>query len=253
MKFDDRSYYRAYDHNYRVAYEEGFTYLGEGASQKEDLKRLEGMLGRIQHSAAETGILDLGCGDGTVGIFLAGLGYRYLGIDISEAAIERARQRTAEAGADTRFEVANALDPDGLPAGGFDIVVDCFCFHMLVVDAHRKNYLRNIRRVMRDGGYFILFGSHDEEAHEGPVDSFADFCRKTGANTSGVPLQKCQGDQWQNVNGKKVFLMGRGRSLKGYREELKAAGFKILYRAAYGRDRQYAGFLLQGSGTRNVT
>ena len=39
--------------------------------------------------------------------------------------------------------------------------------------------------------------------------------------------------------------MGRACSLKGYREELAAAGFRILYRAAYGRDRQYAGFLLQ--------
>ena len=39
--------------------------------------------------------------------------------------------------------------------------------------------------------------------------------------------------------------MGRPRSLKGYREELAAAGFEILHSAAHGRDRQYAGFLLQ--------
>ena len=116
---------------------------------------------------------------------------------------------------------------------------------MLVVDAHRENYLRNVRRAMRDGGYFILFGAHNPEAYEGPVDSFAEFCRKTGANTSGVPLQKRQGNRWQNVKGKSVFLMGRSRSLKGYREELTAAGFAIMHGAAYGRDRQYAGFLLQ--------
>ena len=102
---------------------------------------------------------------------------------------------------------------------------------------------------MRDGGYFILFGSHDPEAHEGRVDSFADFCRKTGANTSGVPLQKCQGSRWQDVKDKKVFLMGRGRSLKGYREELTAAGFRILYCTTYRRDRRDASFLLQKDGT----
>ena len=49
------------------------------------------MLRRVPHSPSETEILDLGCGDGTVGIFLSGLGYRYMGIDVSEAAIERAR------------------------------------------------------------------------------------------------------------------------------------------------------------------
>ena len=40
LKFDDRSYYRAYDHNYRVAYEEGFTYLGDGDLRRELLSVL---------------------------------------------------------------------------------------------------------------------------------------------------------------------------------------------------------------------
>ncbi len=244
MKFDDSTYFKAYDHNYRVAYEEGLAFLGEGGSQGV-LRRLKGMLGRIPHSPTQTRILDVGCGDGTVGIFLGGLGYRYLGIDISEAAIERATQRSADAGADAGFRVANALDPESLPADGFDIVVDCSCFHMLVVDAHRKDYLGNVRRAMRDGGYFILFGSHDTNACEGPVDSFAEFCRKTGANTSGVPLQKRHGNHWQDVQGKSVFLMGRSRSLKGYREELTAEGFRILYCTTYRRDPRDAGLLMQ--------
>ena len=244
MNFDDSTYFKAYDHNYRVAYEEGLAFLGEGGSQGV-LRRLEGMLRKITHLPPETRILDVGCGDGTVGLFLAGLGYRYLGIDISEAAIERARQRSSEAGSDAGFRVANALDPDTLPAHGFDIVLDCYCFHMLVVDAHRKIYLRNVRRAMRDGGYFILFGSQDPEAYEGPVGSFVEFCLKTGANTSGVPLQKCVGNQWTDVNGKKVYLMGRSQSLKGYREELMAAGFRILYCTTYRRDPRDAGFLMQ--------
>ena len=248
MKFDDGSYYKAYDHNYRVAYEEGLKYLGEGGSQR-DLQRLKGMLGRIPHSPMDARILDIGCGDGTVGIFLAGLGYRYLGVDVSEAAIDRARRRCAEFGADARFEVGNALDPDTLPGGVFDIVVDCYCLNMLVVDPHRKVYLENVMRVTRDKGYFILFGSHDPESYEGRVDSFADFCRKTGANTSGVPLQKCQGSRWQDVKDKKVFLMGRACSLKGYREELAAAGFRILYGTTYRRDPRDAGFLMRKDGT----
>ena len=244
MKFDDLSYYRAYDHNYRVAYDEGLAFLGEGGSQGE-LRRLKGMLGRIPHAPAHTAILDVGCGDGTMGIFLAGLGYRYLGIDVSEAAIERARQRCADAGVDAGFRVANALDPESLPAGGSDVVVDCYCFHMLVVDAHRKVYLSNVRRALRDGGYFILFGAHDPKAYEGPVGSFAEFCTKTGADASGVPFQKCVENQWMDVNGKKVYLMGRPRSLRGYREELTEAGFRILYRTTYRRDPRDAVFLMQ--------
>ncbi len=146
MKFDDGTYYKAYDHNYRVAYEEGLTFLGEGGSQRE-LRRLKGMLGRIRHSPTQTRILDVGCGDGTVGIFLSGLAYRYLGIDVSEAAIERARQRSSAAGADARFRVADALDPDSLPAGGFDVVLD---------SARHTGPLWDVRRratVKRQGRY----------------------------------------------------------------------------------------------------
>lgn len=130
LNFDDSTYFKAYDHNYRVAYEESLAFSGEGGSQWV-LRRLEGMLRKITHSPPETRILDMGCGDGTVGLFLAGLGYRYLGIDISDAAIVSARQRCAEAGAGAKFKVANALVLDTLPAHGFDIVLDCFCFNNL--------------------------------------------------------------------------------------------------------------------------
>lgn len=250
MKFDDRSYLKAYDHNYRVAYEEGLTYLGEGASQQRDLQRLKGLLRRIPHSPRKTRILDLGCGDGTISLFLAGLGYQYLGIDISEAAIERARQRVAERGVDARFEVENVLDLRTFPTTGFQIVIDCYCFNMLVLDAHREIYLRNVRRVLQGKGYFILFGAHNKGAYEGPISSFDEFCRLTGTTTSGISFQKCQGNQWKDVKGKKIFLLGRARSLKGYREELTKAGFKIEYRATYGQDRRYAGFLLKKSRER---
>ena len=250
MKFDDQSYLKAYDHNYRVAYEEGLTYLGEGASQKKDLQRLAGLLRRIPHPPGKTKILDLGCGDGTIGLFLAGLGYQYLGIDISEAAIERARQRAAESDVGARFEVANVLDLHAFPTTKFPIVIDCYCFHMLVLDAHREVYFRNVRRVLRGKGYFILFSARDEGAYEGPVSSFDEFCRLTGTITSGIPFQKCQGSRWRDVKGKKIFLLGRALSLMGYREELTKAGFKIEYRATYGRDRRSAGFLLKKSHQR---
>ena len=147
-------------------------------------------------------LLDLGCGDGTTGLFLAGLGYQYLGIDISEAAIERARQRAAESGVDARFEVENVLDLHTFPTTRFQIVIDCYCFNMLVLDAHREVYLRNVRRVLQGKGYFILFGARDEDAYEGPISSFDEFCRLTGTTTSGISFQKCQGNQWRDVKGR---------------------------------------------------
>ncbi len=72
-RFDDNSYLTAYDHNYRAAYAEGVAYLDEGASPKRELKRLASLLERTSLLAPGTRLLDLGCGDGTKGIFLAGL------------------------------------------------------------------------------------------------------------------------------------------------------------------------------------
>ena len=250
MKFDDRSYLKAYDHNYRVAYEEGLTYLGEGASQKKDLQRVKGLLQRIPYSPRKTKLLDLGCGDGTIGLFLAGLGYQYLGIDISEAAIERSRQRAAQIGVGARFEAKNVLDLRTFQTNEFPIVLDCYCFHMLVLDAHRAVYFENVRRVLQGEGYFILFGHRDEAAYEGPVSSFDEFCRVTGTSTSGIPFQKCQDGEWRDVKGRKIFLIGRAQSLKGYKEELTKAGFKIEYRATYGQNRRNAGFILKKSNER---
>ena len=191
--------------------------------------------------------MDLGCGDGTIGLFLARLGYQYVGIDISEAAIERARQRAAENDVGARFEVENVLDLHTFQTNGFPIVIDCYCFHMLVLDAHRAAYFENVRRVLQDDGNFILFSQRDEATYEGPVTSFDEFCWLTGTSTSGIPFQKCQGGQWWDVKSKRVFLLGRARSLKGYKEELTKAGFNIEYRATYGRNRRYAGFILKKS------
>ena len=56
----------------------GLTYLGEGASQKKDRQRLKGLLRRIPHSPRKTKIVDLGCGDGTIGLYLTRLGYKLL-------------------------------------------------------------------------------------------------------------------------------------------------------------------------------
>jgi SAM-dependent methyltransferase len=234
MEFDDSSYYRAYDRNYRVAYGEGLAYLGQGAPGEKRLRRLEKLLWKTGLRARGTRLLDVGCGDGTNGLFLARLGYRYTGIDVSEAAVERARRRAAEAGLALDFRVADVLDMTEFQAGEFPLVLDSFCLHMLVLDTHRAAYFANVKRVMHGDGFLVLLANRDETAYEGPVESFAEFCRLSGTDPSGIAFEKCVEGRWVEVAGKKVYLLGRAKSLRGYREELTRAGSKVEHQSTWG-------------------
>jgi ubiquinone/menaquinone biosynthesis C-methylase UbiE len=240
MKFDTYSYLKAFDHNYRVAYAEGLTYFGEGASQKKALQRLKRLLQKTDLFPQGTKLLDLGCGDGTHGLFFTGLGYHYTGLDISEAAIERACQRTAEAGLEVDFRVGDVLDLREFQTGEFPIILDSYCFHMLVLDTHRATYFQNVKRILQENGFLILLAQRDETAYEGPISSFEEFCQLGAANPSGSPFQKCVDGHWGEVTGQTVFLLGRARSLKGYQEEVTNAGFRIVHQSTWDHRRKVA-------------
>lgn len=116
--------------------------------------------------------LDLGCGAARNAIFLARSGFSVEGVDSSRAAIDWARERAAEAGADVRLHHACVFDLD-LEAGGYDLVYDSGCFHHIA--PHRRDgYVDLVARALRPGGWFGLTcfrpeggsGYSDQEVYE---------------------------------------------------------------------------------------
>jgi 2-polyprenyl-6-hydroxyphenyl methylase/3-demethylubiquinone-9 3-methyltransferase len=94
-------------------------------------------------------ILDLGCGAGEFSQFIANAGYRPVGIDIAEAAIDRARREHPQ----LEFRVMNAdLTIPANPAE-FDAVWSTEVIEH-VFDVHL--HFCEINRVLRDGGVCIL-------------------------------------------------------------------------------------------------
>jgi len=65
--------------------------------------------------------LDVGCGEGADAIWLAQRGWTVTAIDISEVAVERARDAAARAGASVDWLSGDALQTS-FPAGSFDLV-----------------------------------------------------------------------------------------------------------------------------------
>jgi SAM-dependent methyltransferase len=95
-------------------------------------------------------VVDLGCGLGTEVGYLARHGWSGLGVDLSAAALERARIRERAAS----FVCADATSLP-LAGGSVDLLIDRGCFHYLAAD-DRAAYAREARRVLRDHGRLLL-------------------------------------------------------------------------------------------------
>jgi 2-polyprenyl-6-hydroxyphenyl methylase/3-demethylubiquinone-9 3-methyltransferase len=94
-------------------------------------------------------VLDLGCGAGRFVAALTGAGADAVGVDVAEAALERAR--AVAPGADVRL-----LEPDGsipLEHGSVDLV---WCSEVLEHVADVGYLLAEVRRVLRPGGRLLV-------------------------------------------------------------------------------------------------
>jgi SAM-dependent methyltransferase len=113
--------------------------------------------------APGSSVIDLGCGVGNTAAWLASLDHRVLAVDISEAAIERARRQFAAVGG---LELAAGDVGRRLPATGpFDVVLDLGCLHQLPVSAH-EGYGANVRRLTAPGSrllYLMRFWGADAD------------------------------------------------------------------------------------------
>jgi ubiquinone/menaquinone biosynthesis C-methylase UbiE len=99
-------------------------------------------------------LLELGCGAGSNAIWLAQQGFRVTGIDLAPAAVEAAGERATAEGVSIEFRTGDALALDW-PAASFDAAMDHGCFHTLP-RRRRPEYAREVRRVLRPGGRYLL-------------------------------------------------------------------------------------------------
>jgi len=96
-------------------------------------------------------LLDFGCGMGEESIYLAKLGARVTGIDISEVGVASLRKRAAHNGLDVRaFEMR--ADPTSFADNTFDVVHGLGILHHVGIEAG----LGEVRRVLKPGGIGVF-------------------------------------------------------------------------------------------------
>ncbi len=110
--------------------------------------------------------LDVCCGLGTNGLYLAEKGFDVTGMDISEKAVDIANQKAFKTnkGSNTRFVVQSFIDMDFEPAS-FDFALDIGCFHHVLED-DRQRFIENVHRVLRRGGRYLLMCFSDSMGRE---------------------------------------------------------------------------------------
>jgi 2-heptyl-1-hydroxyquinolin-4(1H)-one methyltransferase len=101
-------------------------------------------------------VLDVGCGEAAVSLYLAEHGYSTVGLDLSPTAIDLARAEAAKRGlSSAAFEVADISSFTGYD-GRFGTIVDSTLFHSIPPEA-REGYQRSIARAAAPGAsYFVL-------------------------------------------------------------------------------------------------
>lgn len=101
-------------------------------------------------------ILDVGCGEAAISLYMAERGHTTVGLDMSPTAIDLARAEAAQRGlANATFEVAD-ISAFGGYDGRFGTIVDSTLFHSIPVEA-REGYQQSIVRAAAPGAsYFVL-------------------------------------------------------------------------------------------------
>jgi SAM-dependent methyltransferase len=111
--------------------------------------------------------LDIGCGTGDNSIWLAQQTFQVTGIDISETAIEKAREKAARAKVTCTFMVMDFLT-NNIAGAPFGLVFDRGCFHTVGSDEERQRFAEHVAAHLADEGLWLsLVGSADEQ-RQGP-------------------------------------------------------------------------------------
>lgn len=136
-------------------------------SGQENLERTLGLFD--DQVRAEDHVVEIGCGMGRMTRPLAQRARKVIALDVSEEMVHRAQQALADL-ANVTFMVGNGRDLSGVPDASADVVYSFIVFQHIPDPAVTCQYVRDIGRVLRPGGWTLFQVSdlpaiHRAESH----------------------------------------------------------------------------------------
>jgi SAM-dependent methyltransferase len=123
----------------------------------------------IEQGKVHGDVLDVGCGEAAVSLYLAERGFNTVGLDLSPTAIELAKAEAAKRGlTNATFEVADISAFTGYD-GRFGTIVDSTLFHSIPVEA-REGYQQSIVRAAAPGASYFALVFDRAGLPEGPAN-----------------------------------------------------------------------------------
>ncbi len=223
----EKSYYTAYEKRYRTVYDAGVERWGHSPDDAELYTTLKAWVDG--NDLAGKRVIEFACGEGAAGLILSRLGCLYHGVDISPAAIEKARLLLRDCPGAT----AEQLDMVKEQAGGeYDAALDCMGFHMLVTDYDRSAYLRNARASLKSGASMLFYkeayrdDAHKDEIVKAAVPTYEEWLKLTGDDYE-TPMVRLV----ETKDGDREIMLplvpARANDREGYIAEMEAAGFSV--------------------------
>ncbi|MFI8744681.1 class I SAM-dependent methyltransferase [Pseudomonas sp. NPDC077186] len=143
--------------------------------------------------SVDASLIDVGGGASTLVDDLLVAGFRKLTVlDISDTALEVARQRLGERAAWVSWIEADITTVQ-LPEQAYDVWHDRAVFHFLTTEQERREYLQAVRRAVKPGG-FVIVGTFAEDGPE---------------RCSGLPVQRYSAESLHAEFGASFEPLGR--------------------------------------------
>jgi len=174
-------------------------------------------------------ILDIGCGAGRTSFELAKRGHQVVGIDLSQAMIDKANKRLLEEQAPIVFKVMDALKLD-FPNRHFDGAI--FSFNGIESTPRKQGKLRlltEVHRVLKPGSYFF-FTSHNlwNLNRHFPIHT-KQFLKITFAKLAHIKIrEKEYGERYDDWPYSEVPYLDT-KTRKTTTELIRKSGLKLVY------------------------
>jgi SAM-dependent methyltransferase len=102
-------------------------------------------------------LIDLGCGTGRLLVHFARKGFDCLGVDLSEAMLAIADEKTKRQGLSVSLLKANLVELDAIADASFDHAACLFSTLGMICGAeNRQRFLRHVARILKPGGIFVV-------------------------------------------------------------------------------------------------